>query len=71
MQFYVAKCKVMHFGRQNPKNVYTMSGQQLEVVESERDIGVDMSEFKTNSTVYQGSWYSQVSAWTDCQICSL
>jgi hypothetical protein len=44
MQFNVSKCKVMHFGRQNPKNVYTMSSQQLEVVESERDIGVTICQ---------------------------
>jgi hypothetical protein len=43
MQFNVAKCKVMHFGRNNPNYVYEMSGQQLEVVESERDIGVTIN----------------------------
>jgi hypothetical protein len=44
MQFNVAKCKVMHFGRQNPRYVYEMSGQQLEEVDSERDIGVTVSQ---------------------------
>jgi hypothetical protein len=44
MQFNVAKCKVMHFGRQNPRYVYAMSGQQLEVVDSGRDIGVTVSQ---------------------------
>jgi hypothetical protein len=35
MKFNVAKCKGMHFGRNNPKFEYEMDGQKLE-----RDIGV-------------------------------
>ena len=30
----------MHLGRNNPKHKYSMAGQQLEVTEEERDIGV-------------------------------
>jgi hypothetical protein len=40
MQFNHKKCKVMHFGRSNAKNVYSMGGHMLEATESERDIGV-------------------------------
>jgi hypothetical protein len=43
MQFNVAKCKVMHFGRNNPGYTYEMAGQLLEEVENERDIGVTVS----------------------------
>jgi hypothetical protein len=42
MQFNV-KCKVMHFGRNNPNYEYEMRGQKLEKVDSERDIGVTVS----------------------------
>ena len=43
MAFQHKKCKVMHVGRNNPQNVYTMEGQQLESTEVERDIGVMMT----------------------------
>jgi hypothetical protein len=43
IQFNHKKCKVMHFGRANRKNVYRMGGHELEVTESERDIGVVVS----------------------------
>jgi hypothetical protein len=43
MQFNVAKCKVMHFGRNNPRFDYEMLGQKLEEVDSERDIGVTVN----------------------------
>jgi hypothetical protein len=43
MQFNVAKCKVMKFGRNNPNYEYEMRGQKLEEVDSERDIGVMVS----------------------------
>ena len=29
MQFNIAKCHVMHIGKNNPKNVYLMGGVQL------------------------------------------
>jgi hypothetical protein len=40
MAFNVAKCKIMHFGHENPGFEYTMSGQKLDTTEEERDIGV-------------------------------
>ena len=40
MSFNVAKCKILHVGRSNPKHVYTMNGIQLEETEKERDIGI-------------------------------
>jgi hypothetical protein len=44
MQFNVAKCKVIHFGRNNPLYEYEMLGQKLGEVESERDIGVTVNK---------------------------
>jgi ribonucleases P/MRP protein subunit RPP40 len=38
--FNVGKCKVMHFGRNNPQHEYRMHGEKLDQVDSERDIGV-------------------------------
>ena len=43
MEFNVAKCHVMHIGRNNPRNVYSMSGTQLAESTEERDIGVTVS----------------------------
>ena len=43
MEFNVKKCKVMHVGFNNQRYTYTMSGEQLEVTEEERDIGVNMT----------------------------
>jgi hypothetical protein len=43
MAFNVKKCKVLHLGYNNSKQVYTMHGQQLETTEEERDIGVMVS----------------------------
>ena len=40
MEFNVGKCKVMHIGRRNPKNVYGMGGSVLETTSAERDLGV-------------------------------
>jgi hypothetical protein len=36
------KCKVMHNGRHNQRQEYTMGGQILDTTEEERDIGVQM-----------------------------
>ena len=44
MKFDVAKCKVMHIGRHNPRHQYTMSGEPLQSVSAEKDIGVQVSE---------------------------
>ena len=40
MAFTIKKCKVMHLGKDNPKQAYFMEGQQLENTDKERDIGV-------------------------------
>ena len=40
MEFNVKKCKIMHIGCHNPGYSYYMNGQELQVVEEERDIGV-------------------------------
>jgi hypothetical protein len=43
MKFNVQKCKVMHFGKKNPKFSYTMEGTLLEEVTEERDIGITVT----------------------------
>ena len=40
MQFNIEKCKVMHFGYNNPFLEYTMGGSKLTMTESEKDLGV-------------------------------
>ena len=40
MMFNVGKCKVLHFGKDNPRNTYFMDGKQLDAVEEEKDLGV-------------------------------
>ena len=40
MQFNIEKCKVMHFGYNNPCLEYTMGGAKLTITESEKDLGV-------------------------------
>jgi hypothetical protein len=42
MEFNIRKCKVMHLGHNNTEQAYFMEGQQLEVTEVERDIGVNV-----------------------------
>ena len=47
MEFNISKCKVMHFGRNNPRHDYVMNGRLLEKTEEERDLGaVTMSSTK-------------------------
>ena len=43
MSFNVAKCKILHIGRTNPKYDYIISGTKLTCIESECDIGVTIS----------------------------
>jgi hypothetical protein len=43
MEFNVGKCKVMHFGHNNPAHKYTMGGAELGETEEERDIGVSVT----------------------------
>ena len=40
MEFNVSKCKIMHLGKDNPNNVYTMGGSVLTETTEERDLGV-------------------------------
>ena len=40
MKFNESKCHIMHYGRRNAEQQYTMNGIPLSVVTSERDIGV-------------------------------
>ena len=40
MEFNVDKCKIMHLGRRNPKNVYQMDGKTLNETAEEKDLGV-------------------------------
>ena len=40
MQFNIEKCKVMHFGYNNPCVEYTIGGERFMITESERDLGV-------------------------------
>ena len=44
MSFNVKKCKVMHVGRNNNRNAYTMGGQTLTATTEERDIGVQITD---------------------------
>ena len=44
MEFNVGKCKMMHIGRKNPKNVYSMGGTELETTSAERDLGVTIDD---------------------------
>ena len=40
LPFNATKCKVMHFGRRNPQNSFTMNGHTLESTTQEKDLGV-------------------------------
>jgi len=40
MEFNVDKCKVVHFGYNNPQQAYYMAGHQLATVSVEKDLGV-------------------------------
>ena len=43
MAFNVAKCKILHFGRKNPKYEYSMRGIKLEEATEEKDLGIWIS----------------------------
>ena len=42
--FNRSKCKVMHFGKKNERQQYTMGGQVLESSKQEKDLGVLIDE---------------------------
>jgi ribonuclease P/MRP protein subunit RPP40 len=44
MLFNVEKCKVMHMGHNNRRNIYEMEGRKLEEVKEERDLGIIVQE---------------------------
>ena len=52
LPFNATKCKVMHFGRGNPKHTYEMNGHMLESASQEKDLGViidDMLKFHVHT----------------------
>ena len=50
MEFNINKCKIMHFGRQNPGYEYTMNNIKLDSTKEERDIGVLICDNLKQST---------------------
>lgn len=40
MSYNLKKCKILHVGTSNPGYRYVMAGQELQVVEEEKDIGI-------------------------------
>ena len=40
----MSKCKIMHRGRQNAGQRYTMGGSELEVTKVEKDVGVMLED---------------------------
>ena len=40
MLFNLDKCKIMHFGYNNPNNIFLLGGHILETVDEEKDLGV-------------------------------
>jgi ribonuclease P/MRP protein subunit RPP40 len=40
MLFNLEKCKIMHFGYNNPKNTFLLGSQILDSVKEEKDLGV-------------------------------
>ena len=43
LTFNFAKCRVMHFGRQNTRPDYTLNGVTLDISAVEKDLGVRVS----------------------------
>ena len=44
LKFNLVKCKVLHVGKNNPRNNYTFLGQDLDTCETEKDLGVMFNE---------------------------
>ena len=44
MQFHPKKCKVMHFGRNNPKHIYLMGNNIINVTHEEKDLGITITD---------------------------
>ena len=43
MSFNTKKCRVMHVGMTNQRYKYSMEGQTLDTVDSEKDLGIMIS----------------------------
>jgi Reverse transcriptase (RNA-dependent DNA polymerase) len=54
MEFNVKKCHVLHVGRNNPAHVYKLGGQNLAATNSERDVGVQISDTLKPGAVQKG-----------------
>ena len=44
MRFNMAKCKVLHLGRRNPRHLYRLEGAVLESCSAKKDLGVLMDD---------------------------
>ena len=56
MEFNKSKCKIMHFGKQNPKFKYRMGDHELEATSQERDIGVIIqNDLKSSSQCHSAA----------------
>ena len=44
VRFSTAKCKILHLGRRNPRNIYRLEGAVLESSRAEKDLGVLVDE---------------------------
>ena len=49
MLFNVGKCKVLHFGHNNPKHEYTLGGLPLASTSAEKDLGVHIQDTLSQS----------------------
>jgi len=66
MSFNTKKCKVMHAGRTNPRFTYTMEGQTLDTVDSEKDLGITISyDLKSSNQCIQACSKASKDAWND------